>query len=156
MHELPISTRSNAQGICAWGLKYSMHEYSVNSLQVLRWACMQVVAAGAAVVPLPGTQPAVKLVKTPKMPKASPIKKPQYPSSDTLEKEQQLQAVETRGRRDGWEDLGLETCFWKEALHVQGAHPKGSPSGRLISIFNFFTSAELSETSHLETGVKVV
>lgn len=39
------------------------------------------------------------------------------------------------------EEMGLEMCSWKEAIHVQGVHPKGLAPGQFMGTFNFFNSA---------------
>lgn len=161
---IQISTCMNAQGIYAWGPKYSMHEHLINSPQMLERVRVRGLAAGAALLPLPGAghiqcRPVGKLMETPKMPQSiSPQKSPQYLSLDTFKEEKQLQAVETHGSRNSQGDVGLELCSGKEALHVPGVHPTGWAPGQSRGGFNFFCLffAEVSETSHLEPGIEVV
>lgn len=101
-----------------------VHERPINT-QVLHWAFTQVLVAGAAVVLLPGAGhsqcPASCETggNTQNAPKHRPIRRaPSTPSSDIFKKEQQLQAVGTRGR-----ERRLRTCRAGDAL-LEGGTPR--------------------------------
>lgn len=100
-----------------------VHENPINSPWVSHWACMPVSVAGATVLPLPGAGhsqcPASCETggNTQNASKHQSIRRaPQYPSSDTFEKEQQLQAVEM------WRERWLRRCGAGETL-LDGGTP---------------------------------